>query len=142
MDKNRRNDKIYVTPNNAYLYIAVLPFCLILVFSLQAKGSLFILSSIFIPFLLLPVYVRFKCKLIAGPGGIVIHRLGRSTVRIRYNQITKIKVSFFWNHTSLDLFRKQEHIGHCCSRDTNFDKLLSLLTEVMPDRINYTGPHL
>lgn len=146
MGRNQKNDRIYVTPNRLKLGSAAFVYAFTFIAaitnnSLGNSGRLalgIMLASVFL-FLLFAQYYR---KIVAGPSCIVIHRLWSPTVRIRYRQITKIEVTFFWRTTSLDFFRGQECISRCYSTDTNFARLLSLLTETIPERIEYVNPRL
>lgn len=143
MDQNKKNDRIYVMPNRLRIGAAafVCAFTLIAAITnnLLDNSVRLVLAIILSPGFLLLLFMLYCRKIIAGSSGIVIHRFWRPTVRIRYRQITKIEVTFFWRTTYLDFFREQECLGRCYSTDTNFARLLSLLTKTIPERIEYVN---
>lgn len=82
-----------------------------------------------------PAASQFGRKLIAGHGGIVIRKFWGRTIRCRYPDLTKAEVCFWGRRAIMNFYKGGERIGGCESTDENFEKLLSSLLEIMPERV-------
>ena len=133
MERGKKKDRIYVRPNDLGIYLAMLMTVLLLS---RAVSEQFWIMSIFLGLIALFLAAsQFGRTLIAGPGGIVIHKLWGRTVRFRYSDLTKVEVCFWGRRTIMNFYKGGERIGRCESTDENFEKLLSSLLEIMPERV-------
>lgn len=74
-------------------------------------------------------------KIIAGSGGLVIYRLCKNPIRVRYSQISKIEVIFSGRGTNMYFYKGSECIATCSSNYKNFEVLLKFLMQYVPEKV-------
>lgn len=134
--------KIKVTPGiDGFILNIVLMFFLML-FGIQVSGSrgdsfYGILAGICGVWAAIKAVEYRNRRLTAYDRGIVFRNMWGNVTRVRYEEITAVKIcsNGRLGGTRAEFYLEDQYVGFCCSGDKNYGQLMEHLFCIIPDRI-------